>query len=154
MSITQKTFDSLLQFADGAAAMTASGAAEVSSSAQVLDLGSGNVHGDVVVDVSAIKISANDEIYTIYLQLSSDADFGTAGNIHDAAAFVIGAKEALFSDSDKDGVIGRYLLGLRNDMSLAGVPTTYRYARLYAVIGGTSPSITFSAYLAKQQPGA
>lgn len=154
MSITQKTFDSLLQFKD-AGLVASSAAAEVDSSAQILDLGSGIVHGDVVIDVTALEIASNDELFDIVVQLSPDSDFGTAGNIIDVASLTLGAKEAMRTDSDRDSVIGRYLLGFRNEASLAGVPTVFRYARIYTVVAGTiATGINFSAYLAKQQPGA
>jgi len=148
MSLTNKTFDSLLELKTSGA-VTSSAAV-----ATILDLGDGAVHGDVVIDVSALDIASNNEIYDIVVQLSPDSDFGTDTNIIDLASLTLGAAEVMRSDSNRDSVVGRYLLGFRNEARLNGVDTVFRYARLYTVVAGTTPSITYSAFIAKQQPGA
>lgn len=128
-----------------AGAVTASGAAQVGGSGQILDMGEGNLEGNVAIDVSALKISANDESYDLVLQGSPDADFATAGNIVELGALHLGAKETKRTDSDKDDTVGRHWMPFRNER----LGTAYRYLRLYHVIGGTSPSIDYTAYLAK-----
>jgi len=149
MSVTQKTYDSSLVLK--AAGLIAASAAV----ATIVDLGDCPCHADVVIDVTALEIASNDELYDIVIQGSPDSDFGTAGNIIDLASLTLGAKEVMRSSSDRDSVIGRYLLGLRNEADLAGVVTTFRYVRLYTVVAGTvATGINYSAYIAKQQPGA
>ena len=122
------------------AAVTSSAAGSV-----IADLGDGLVQGNLIVDVTAIDIATNDEMYDIVLQLSPDAAFGTAGNIQDAVAINLSCKEAKRTDSDKDDVIGRYVVPFSNEFG----GTVYRYARIYTVVNTTGCSITYAARLAK-----
>jgi len=139
------TFDSDLELKD-AGLVAASAAATVNGSAQILDLGDALMQGMVVIEVSAIEIASNDEAYTIVAQFSSDADFGTAGNIHDMCQMHLGAKETKLSDCDKDDEAGRYLLPVQNWED----GTYYRYMRLYTVVAGTIASgINYRAFLSK-----
>src|SRR5262245_15239855 len=98
---TGYTFDVNLQLKD-AGAVTSSAAAQVSGSAKIVPVGSGLFTGDVVIDVSAMDIVSNDEIYDIVLCGSPDSDFGTAGNIVELAQISLGTKEAKRTDSDAD----------------------------------------------------
>jgi hypothetical protein len=127
-------------------AMKASGAVAASAaSALILDLGDGLVEGNIVIDVTAIDIVGNDEMYDVVAQLSPDAAFGTAGNIAEKCAISLGAKETKRTDCDKDDVIGRYILPFDNCIN----GTIYRYARLYTVCVGATASITYAARLCK-----
>jgi len=123
------------------AAVTASAAGSV-----IVDFGDGLVEGNMIVDVSAMDIVGNDEMYDIILQLSPDAAFGTAGNIQDGAAISLGAKETKRSDSDKDDAVGRYIIPFTNEFG----GTIYRYGRIYTVAVGATQSITYAARLAKK----
>jgi hypothetical protein len=123
------------------AAVTASAAGSV-----IADLGDGFVEGNLIVDVSAMDIVGNDEIYDIILQLSPDAAFGTAGNIVEKVALSLGAKETKRSDCDKDDAVGRYVIPFNNLFN----GTIYRYARIYTVEAGATSSITYYARLAKK----
>ena len=138
------TYDTLLQLKD-AGAITSSAAATVGGSAKILDLGTGEVRGDLVMEVTALDIVSNDEIYDIVLQGSPDAAFGTAGNIVELQAISLSAKEVKRTDCDRDDTTGRYCMPFSNQF--AG--TNYRYVRLYHVIAGTTPSINYFAVLAK-----
>ena len=123
------------------AAVTASAAGSV-----IADLGAGLVEGYLVIDVTAIDIVGNDEIYDIVLQLSSDAAFGTAANIKEKCAISLGAEETKRTDCDEDDAIGRYILPFDNEVN----GTVYRYARIYTVCAGATQSITYSARIAKK----
>lgn len=123
------------------AAVTSSAAGSL-----ILDLGIGEVRGDVVVEVSAMDIASNDELYDIVLQGSPDAAFGTAGNIQELCAISLSAKEVKRTDSDKDDVIGRYVIPFANRHG----ETNYRYVRIYTVVAGTTASITYRAFLTKR----
>lgn len=141
------TRDDLLELKD-AGLVAASAAAQVDSEAKVLDLGDGYVEGNIVIDVSALEIDNNDEIYDIVAQLSSDADFGTAGNIVDRCALNLSAKEVKRTDCDRDDTTGRYILPFNNDFG----GTLYRYLRIYTVVDGTvagGGGINFTASLCK-----
>lgn len=140
------TYDTALELKD-AGLVAASAAATVSSAAKVLDLGAGFVEGNIVIEVSALEIASNDEIYTIIAQLSPDAAFGTAGNIVEKCQLNLSAKEVKISDSDKDDEVGRFVLPFDNEVN----GTVYRYMRLYTVVAGTiATGINYAAYLAKR----
>lgn len=124
--------------------LKASGAITASAAAgTIVDLGSATakVRGDIVIEVTAIDIATNDETYDIVLQGSPDAAYGTAGNIHEICAIHLGAKETKRTDSDKDDVIGRYILPFTN----TPYGTPFRYLQLYTVVGAAGSSITYSA---------
>lgn len=135
-------FDSLGEMKD-AGLVAASAAAEVDSAAKVIDLGGAHYFkGRVVVDATAIEVATGDEKYEIEWQLSSDADFGTAGNVRCAAVLKLG--DSSVNGSGADSAAGRYVLHVSNEF--AG--TVYRYARLYTRIAGTiATGINYSAFL-------
>lgn len=136
-------FDAALELKDSGA-VGSSAAATVDGSAKILDMGaSGYYEGTVVIDVSAIEIDSDNEIYTIGFEVSSSATF--ASGIEEIAAIRLGAHEVLTGDVDT--TVGRYFLRVSNER--AG--TLYRYARLYTTVGGTigGTGITYSAFLAK-----
>ncbi len=135
------TFDSDLEFKD-AGLVAASAAAEVDSSAAIIDLGLGLVDGKLVIDVSAIEIASNDELYKICFQISSSASFASV--IEETALIELGALEVLRGDQDSS--TGRYILAVRNEIN----GTVYRYARVYTVISGAiATGINYTAFLAK-----
>lgn len=105
--------------------------------------GVGVRYGKVVIDVTALEIASNDEAYTIHVQGSPDAAFGTAGNIVELASLHLGAKETKLSDCDRDDATGRRELLFKNTNE-AGTPL--RYLRLYITVAGTiATGINFSA---------
>ena len=138
----QVTFDADLEFKD-AGLVASSAAAQVDSSDKIVDLGTGLFRGCMIIDVSALEIASNNEIYDIIVQLSSDSDFGTAGNIVEAAQLNLSASEVKRSDSDADNSTGRYKIYFDNEFD----GTYYRYARVYTVVAGTvATGINYSAY--------
>lgn len=144
------TYDALLEMKDDGL-VAASAAWQVDSAAKILDLGGGGaaaledgaqVFGNVLIEVSAIEIASNDEIYDLIIQGSPDADFGTAGNIVELAAISLSAKEVKRSDSDADDAAGRYIIPFTNWRN----GTHYRYVRGYTVVAGTiATGIDFTA---------
>jgi len=111
----------------------------------IADLGAGFVEGNIVIDVTALELNA-DEIYDIILQLSPDAAYGTDTNIREKLGISLSAAEVKRSDANVDDVIGRYIVPFNNDH--AG--TIYRYARLYTVVAGTiATGINYTARLSK-----
>lgn len=138
----QVTFDADLEFKD-AGLVGASAAATVDGEAQIVDLGTGLFRGQMIIDVSALEIASNNEIYDIVLQLSSDSDFGTDTNIVEAAQLNLSAAEVKRTDANKDNGTGRYKLYFDNEFD----ETYYRYARLYTVVDGTvATGINYAAY--------
>ena len=126
---TQATYDSgwLMK----AAGLIAASAAV----ATVIDCGSSTVKvkGDLIIDVSALEIASNDEIYDIVLQGSTVAAFATDTAIRDLCSLTLAAAEVQRTDANGDSVVGRYVLPFSNES--AG--TTYRYLRIYTVVAGT-----------------
>jgi hypothetical protein len=136
---SQFAFDKeLLLRADGAA-ITAT-----ETNATILDLGTGLIDGYAVFDVTALDVTTGDESYKFMVEMSPDAAFGTAGNIRVVAQLHVGGATATAPNGAAD-TVGRFVLPFRNEKN----GTTYRYMRLYTLIAGTSPSIDFSAFLAK-----
>lgn len=141
------TFDALLEMHDGAAAITADGAGQVDSAAKVLDLGGAHtVNGQMIVDVSAFDTTTGDEVCSLKLQGSNTAAFGGT-DIVDLATLSLGDATQLPGAADE--TTGLFEVPFVNRKSLAGTMTTFRYLRVYFDVGGTSPSITCTAYLTK-----
>ena len=143
--------DTALQMEDAGAAITST---EVNSGGEI-DLGAGvngaaSMIGAVVVQVSAIVVNDNDESYHIELQGTNTTGFGTAADNVVLASLHLGAHEATgatVGDTGTDTPTGVYYMPFTNDF--AG--TAYRYVRLKVTVGGTTPSITYTAFLTQQR---
>lgn len=131
-----------LLLADGAAAMTADGVTQVASANVSKQLGPGRFEGVLIIDVSALDIASNDEVYTFLLQGSSASDFSTKETL---VSLALGATEVRPGGA-VDSVIGRYELPFITEQH----DTVYDYVRLYVDVAGTTPSITFKAYIAER----
>lgn len=141
---TQPLIDTLLQMEDGAAAITADGAGSSD-----IDIGSttARFRGDLVIDVSAIDIANSDEKYEILILGSDSATF--ASGVEILAQLTLGDEAALPGPSavDQNTDVGRYVLPFRNEQN----GRAYRYLRLYVDVTGTTPSITFKAWVIPDQ---
>lgn len=124
-----QTYDNLLLLKD-AGAVTADGAATVASVARVLDLGPARFQAKVIIDTSAIDATTGDETYRAILQGCNAIGFGSGvvelGSVAVAAS---GRSEIHFVNQVGD--------------------TIYQYVRLYSDVGGTTPSINSTAFIAK-----
>lgn len=131
---------------DDALIFKASAAVTSSAAASIIDTGPGIGHrvGRVDVNITAIDIASNDEIYQIVVQGSPDAAFGTAGNVVELATLSVGCKEAKITDSDRDDAVGNRTIYFDN---LDETGTPLRYLRLWTVAAIASSSITYSARL-------
>jgi hypothetical protein len=149
------TFDVLLQLSDGATALTASAAAQVGGSAQILNLGGGppsaaGTQGPtdyglfeayLVVDVTAIEINTL-SLYKIGWQLSDSATF--ASGIVEKQTFLFGNATAL--DAGASSGVGRYVFCVDNAYPEG---TLFQYCRLYGTVSGTvTTGMSFRAFLA------
>ena len=135
-----QTFDGAHLLKD-AGAITSSAAAQVGGSARQLDLGAARMDGRVIVDVTALDVANGDEIYTLEFQLSNTSGFGSGVVV--SAALRLG--DSSTTGGSADSTTGRQELGVTNEVN--GV--TYRYARMFTRCAGTSPSINYTAFLAK-----
>ena len=140
---SQRTYDAALLLK--AAALVAASA----DGSLILDVGTGLVNADMVLDVTAMEIDSNDESYTVILEGSPDAAFGTAANITPLAMIVMGdhaSTAGALAAMGADDTIGRYVVPCRNERN----GTTYRYLRIRTVVAGTiGTGINFTAWLSK-----
>jgi len=124
------TYDNLTLLKD-AGAVTADGAGTVGGQARVLDLGAGaKTEGRFIVDTSAVDATTGDETQRIILQGCNDVAFG-AGIVELASLNVTAAGRSESMFTTRQGSVN------------------YRYVRVYSDMAGTSPSVNFTAYLAK-----
>jgi len=101
--------------------------------ATVIDVGDGEMKGDIIIDVSAIEIATNDEIYDIVLQGTNVAAFATDTDIWDLCSLTLSAAEVKRTDANGDSTIGRYVMPFTNFFN----GTKMRYLRLYTIVAGT-----------------
>ncbi len=118
--------------------------ATVVAGATMVTIGDGLLEANAVIDVTAIEIASDDELYTICVQGSSESDFASA--VENLAILELGAKEVL-NYADVDSTIGRYILPVRNEVN----GTKYPYLRLICdVAGAVATGINFTARLEKR----
>jgi hypothetical protein len=122
---------------------TSAAVAAPAAEALILDLGLGRVDAEVVIDLTAVKISANDERYNVIAQFSNSATF--ASGIQNGPAIDFGATEVREGGAI-DSVVGRYKLPVTNVIN----DVHYRYMRLYNYTIGTSETMTYAAWLTKK----
>lgn len=135
-------FDAELELKD-AGLVAADAAGTVDSVAKIEDVGLGRFDAICVIDVAAIEIASNDEVYKISVQGSNSSSF--ASGIVDLAELSLGALEVIGGDTDS--ATGRYELPFTNVQN----NTYYRYIRLYTDVGGTiATGINFSAFATKR----
>lgn len=141
--------DELATFAD---AQTLSSTGYINNANAVIDLGNGYIEGTLVLDLSALDMTTGDETYQLALIGSNDASFGN-GNC-DLLAFQD------FSGAATSRVLAT-ILAATPAVPLTGQGATrymvkfcnqkggflFRYAKLYATLSGTTPSITLNAWL-------
>jgi hypothetical protein len=142
------SFDANLVLSDGAAAYTATGYAQVGGANAILDLGGNQgtvpkqqarLDAVVVMEVSAIKISAGNETYKLILVGSNDPGLLT-GNVV-LNEIMIGKGASLDILNGADNVTGQYEIPFSTNQG----GSLYEFIALYVVAAGTSPSITFTA---------
>lgn len=136
--------DAELILADGAAAITADGVTQVASANVSKKLGAGRFEGVLIIDVSAIDLASTDEVYHLLLQgaASGGSAFTTVETL---AQLSLGATAARPGGAI-NSVIGRYEIPFITEQH----DTVYDWVRLYVDVAGTSPSITFKAWIAER----
>lgn len=131
--------DELLILKD-AGAITSSAAAQVGGQAKILNIGTGKVEGELILDVTAIDIAGNDESYDLILQFSNSPTF--ASGIENGVSKNLGAVEVTKGGA-QDSLVGRYKLPFTNVLN--GVQ--YGYCRMYTAVNAASSSINYTAQL-------
>ena len=142
-----RLFDVNLQLKDSGSAVTADALATVGGSTATIDVGSGAfLDAALVVDVSAMDVASTDESYKLRLIGSNSSSF--ASGIAVLATLELGVAASMSGGagaSDANKTTGRWIVPFHN---LAGT-TIYQYLRLALDVGGTTPSITYTAFIAK-----
>ena len=123
-----------------AGAVTSSGFGEVDSSPQVVDLGSGIVRGNCIIDLAAMVMQGNDQLYQLHLMGGDDASFTKTVAL---ATMELGPKETI--ESNWDSKLSRFIMPFQNEQG--GV--IFPYIRIRHTISGSSPSINYTARLEK-----
>lgn len=132
-------FDGDLELKD-AGLIAADAAWQVSGANRIIDVGPAVFFGVGVIDVSAIEIASNDELYELIIQGSTSPTFASV--IVDLAVLPLGALEVLVGD--QDSVVGRYELPFFNVQH----DTVYQYIRGYTDVSGTiATGINFKAFV-------
>lgn len=135
------TFDAELEMKD-AGLVAADAAATVGGSAKTLNVGDAVFKGVLVVDVTAIEIASNDELYRIIVQGSTTSNFAATEVLGHAA---LGATEVRPGGA-ADSTTGRFEVPFTNQQN--GV--TYPYIRVYTDVSGTiATGINYSAFIAR-----
>ena len=130
--------DAILQ---DAAEKTSTGNGTVGGSAKAIGLGSGLVRGNIVVDISAIKVADNDEKYVLHLMGGSDASFTQEFSL---VSKEIGHRTQLEGNLD-DRPETRLVIPFQNECRGMVLP----YVRIRHVLSGTSPRIVYTARMEK-----
>lgn len=116
--------------------------AATTTGSTIIDLGEGLVDGFLVLDVSAVEVASNDEVYLVCLEGSNVSGMGS-GSVCLTQTELGNAT----APADADTSTGRFVVPFRNEQN----GTTYRYVRLYTEVAGTvATGINFSAFLAKR----
>ncbi len=131
------TYDDALELKD-AGAVTSSAAAQVGGADRILDLGPGRVDGRTIINMTAFDATTGDERSQVTMQFSNSPTF--ASGIVNGPSYGFGAFEVLGGSADP--AAGEYELPWSNEI----LGTVYRYARLYTFGGGTTPSVTYTAF--------
>lgn len=137
----ERTIDNaLLLRAASEAAVTATGAHSV-----VVDLGPGYHKFDVYIDVTAIEVASNDELYRIQV-LGSNDDFVAESIV--LGSLPLGALEVLVASTDS--TVGVYTLPCHNLIG-GSSPSTLRKIKIgYVITGTVATGIDFMAWAAKR----
>lgn len=102
---------------------------------QQVDLGGGLWEGCLILDISALDLSTDDQTYQLLFQGSNDPAFAD-GNV-------------LLEINLSQDSLTVAPVSVPTIISFRGA-TSFRYLQLYAQLGGTTPSITLSAWLATE----
>jgi hypothetical protein len=103
----------------------------------------------LVVDVTAVKISAGNELYKLAVLLSNDMNFG-AGNVTLGGMFEFGAAAVLDGVNMLATPAPSLIGGSRYEFAFCSEQNNvkYEFIKLYNVISGTLPAISYRAFAA------
>ena len=120
--------------------VTSSGYGTVDAAAQVLDLGSGLVRGNLIIDVTRLAMQGNSQSYALHLMGGDDESFTNTVSL---AVLEVGPAET--TQDGKDSKLGRYVVPFENQRN----GTVYPFARVRHVLGGSGPVLNYQARIEK-----
>ena len=132
-------------------AVTTDGQGVVDSASAFADLGGGYAEFDVVIDWSARDVADGNELYDLRVEGSTTSAFSTT--------YVLGSIRLGHSSVTFNGVStppsGRMVIHCNNVALTSATDgnssSAMRYVRVYHDVSGTSPSITYQAWLTAKQ---
>ena len=142
------TYDAALLLKDSVA-VTAGTVGKVGGANKIFDTGfvAGGppslFKGVAVIDITAIKTTTGDELYTILIQGSNSATF--ASGVENLAVLDIGASAPRLGTGSVLSGPGRYELIFQNEQA----DVQYQYLRTYTNTAGTLPSITHTLFVGR-----
>ena len=136
-----KTFD-ILEYVHDGTALTASASGTVGGAAAVIDLGSGFVDAELVLDVSALDVDTGNEVVTVQIKIS---DTEIATQKYTQTQFKLG--DSTVNNCDVDRTTGRYLIPFNNMIETG---QCLRYAHVYFLLAGTIAAFTATGYFVKK----
>jgi hypothetical protein len=164
------SYDANACLSDGAAAQTASGYAQCTGVDGIVDLGGNQlvtitlpsiadsstitpqqarIDAVCVIDVTAIDIASGNETYRLCVVGSNDPAFGS-GKVNCLGEMEIGKGASLGFANGQDAPAVPAIGGNRYEVPFTNEQANvkYQFVKLYLVISGTTPSITFKAWVA------
>lgn len=144
--------DSLMEFAS---AQTLTSTGYVNNTAAVLTIGHGRFDGFLVLDITALDQTTGDETYKIFLFGSNDSSFGN-GNVENLGCYDFGAAAnrivaTILGSNTTVPPTGRAALLEPIPFNNMRQGIVYQYLKCYAVLAGTTPSITLSAWISPRE---
>ena len=134
-------------------AQTVTASAWLGNQQTQITMGPGRMEGYWVLDIAALALGSSNETYQFFLCGSNDPNFGN-GNVellamHDfAPTSALRVLPTILGVSPSDPQTGlnatRHVIPFSNLMGY----NLFEYLQLYALIAGTSPSVTLSSWLA------
>lgn len=148
MSRRLAPFDTQTAFTDPVTSttLTSSDVVQLAGADVILTLGPNRTDCSLIIEIDAIEIDTNNELYSFLLQLSDVNTFDSV--LHNAVEAKFGATEVLTGGAD-DSVVGRYIFPFGTDY---GGLETLTYARLNVIVAGTiSTGISFRSWVSIPQ---
>lgn len=133
----------------GSAAVTADAQyGDADASQAYVDMGAAtNTLFSTVLNIEAITISGNNEVYDFRIELCNDSDFSSS-DVEVAAMLSLGPTETRKGGAPDNAAGDEYIMYWSTRQN----GTEFRYWRLaYDEGAGTAPSITFNAYSSRIQ---
>ena len=142
--------DALTMFGEDIA-LTATGYVQDEDDADVvIRLGAGRNDVSLVIDITAMDVLTNDELYTFRI-IGANAEAFT-GNVAVLATLQVGAEAALWPEASgslaaADDATGRWVVGFSNSRG----SVEYQYVKLHVTVTAAGSAITFTAFITRPE---